>query len=846
MVTYIDASNALKYQILFEKAVEALKTHPSDEIPQEERDNLSITTLDDYYAYLPYLMKFPLNEAQGEDEDVHNYFAKVPLDEDYFKINADTRAIAIPSAFSVNGVGVQGDEIAEVVYFSIDRYFDSVDLASVDNIVIQWQTRNGTGISQHFGKSIEVIDGREKIVFGWPISSALTGSAGTIRFAVRFYTVDTVNQIIKYSLTTLPAEVNINATLDYDLFDNTIKEPSQSDLITSRIKSAGVYNAELPVPEAPIITVPLHVEGQPETARIVDLPVDDQTGELGSLKLIVGARPSTIGTIGYEWKKYAYADGDYLSEASDYTGGIAVDYLPVTELTEGKLCYTISRDTESGLITATVIEDNSTLAKNGEGIYCTPGGAIAYERVSTAAVNSVGIYTVNVTARNKVNTTSSVMPAADGIKIPGPETPVIEFTDEEVVSDNIAHIISDDSAAAVLETVVRAGEFDADGNVLDGMGDNPDVKLAYTWKQVLDDDAVVPVSADAVAGPIELHILPVAQVPEDENEEDCKYNQAHVGVIQDGNSVVIYKTDSAPLKTFYSTDPYQNDEAYAWIGIDIDTGFETIVGHTWGGSYTLTEDDAAEAAGIGLDAGHLIFWAKAEDLENGHTIRVDDTSIAITYSAVPPAELNYAFSADKKTMTITGLAAANLDQTYAVEVTATRNGIETKATSGKYRITNSPIAPTVSIRNTSDGTWREIEFNAENPVLPGIYHKIMLGQPNSLAFRISQEKSDKMSYIWMRARIDADETELAIDIDDNLPTLFPDKPGEGDYPMTEDGEFNLDVIPASMGSADPDAPNAPTYELNSNSPSGYYYCIIVNELNGHLAASVTPFFNVQD
>ena len=103
-----------------------------------------------------------------------------------------------------------------------------------------------------------------------------------------------------------------------------------------------------------------------------------------------------------------------------------------------------------------------------------------------------------------------------------------------------------------------------------------------------------------------------------------------------------------------------------------------------------------------------------------------------------------------------------------------------------------------------------------------------------------------MSYIWMRARIDADETELAIDIDDNLPTLFPDKPGEGDYPMTEDGEFNLDVIPASMGSADPDAPNAPTYELNSNSPSGYYYCIIVNELNGHLAASVTPFFNVQD
>jgi len=42
-------------------------------------------------------MKFRLNDT--EDEDVHRFFAKVPLDEDYFKIDADARSIAVPAAF---------------------------------------------------------------------------------------------------------------------------------------------------------------------------------------------------------------------------------------------------------------------------------------------------------------------------------------------------------------------------------------------------------------------------------------------------------------------------------------------------------------------------------------------------------------------------------------------------------------------------------------------------------------------------------------------------------------------------------------------------------------------------
>jgi len=63
------------------------------------------------------------------------------------------------------------------------------------------------------------------------------------------------------------------------------------------------------------------------------------------------------------------------------------------------------------------------------------------------------------------------------------------------------------------------------------------------------------------------------------------------------------------LNTFASTNESQGSAK--WIGIDIDTGLDTIVGATWNGS-ALTADDEAEAASVNLGAGHIIFWAKAE------------------------------------------------------------------------------------------------------------------------------------------------------------------------------------------------------------------------------------------
>ena len=59
----------------------------------------------------------------------------LPRDEGLFEIDANSRKINIPAEFSRNGVGVQGDELAEIIYFSIDRYFDTTDLYDKDIFV---------------------------------------------------------------------------------------------------------------------------------------------------------------------------------------------------------------------------------------------------------------------------------------------------------------------------------------------------------------------------------------------------------------------------------------------------------------------------------------------------------------------------------------------------------------------------------------------------------------------------------------------------------------------------------------------------------------------------------------
>lgn len=126
-----------------------------------------------------------IGDGRGGSEP---YLLRLPLDEPFMEINANTRAITVPAA--LRQIGVVGDKFAEIIFFEIDRYFDAVDL-DTRQIYIEWEAPDGAGgvrkgVSRDFLKDTQSKSKEGKIIFGWLIGDELTKNVGTIRFAVRF------------------------------------------------------------------------------------------------------------------------------------------------------------------------------------------------------------------------------------------------------------------------------------------------------------------------------------------------------------------------------------------------------------------------------------------------------------------------------------------------------------------------------------------------------------------------------------------------------------------------------------------------------------------------------------
>lgn len=865
MVTYIDTKNREKYQVLFDKAEKTLQQAAENgNLPDGiDINSLEIVTLNQYFAYLQDLI------ALSSNENIKSYFLRLPLDEELFEINANTRTIKIPSNFSRNGVGVQGDETAEIVYFSIDRYFDHTDLANEEmNIVIQWEAKNKDkqtiyGISPNFGKDIETIPG--KIIFGWPIYSELTQTPGTIKFAVRFFSLGEESsegiRALNYSLATLPSEISVGATIDYDLIKKTVMEVDKGKMIINRIKNVGIYDPSIPAPSEPTISTPLYVVGYDNTVHIVDLPTEPGQG----VTLRVSARPTddTSGIV-YDWRKYGYdSDISDYSRTSDPVSVEAInnsDYEEMTEDLGEDIYYRISSEVGqpvaySPISVADYLAPEHPYVEDF-GFAMADGGYVKlYKKYSSAVVKTPGIYTVNVGARNGVNTVFKDMETSQGIKIPGPLKP--EISDPEpaenisITADHTAHIIVDDTGIVTLPVTAVAGET---GKPAEEVGFDPVVTLAYDWKRIVG-GVGQSVNGDAVPED-SMHVYVLGSdghgyVPNDVNYEDCLYNQSKLSLTQIGNQIMVYATEE--LRTFASTNPSQGEAQ--WIGFDIDTGLETIEGAMWG-PYEMTEDDVAEAASVGLGAGHIVFWGKAEDLAAGINIAIDDHPLRITFSSTVPSELSYSFNENKDRITISGLVEDNLDETYFVSVTARRNGIETSEDSGNYRITKAPAKPVLKRRvlnaNGSGIIQKESDYTIETSAIdtPKLTRT---GAYNSIAFSVEPiQHSDSLDYVWMRMNVQADVDSdwvtnemprLQVDLDNLLPDLFEDLTGDPDIAV--DGAFGLTKL-TELGEVVEDADNMPEFKFNADTEQGYYYCIVINELNNNRVANVTPFYYVHN
>ena len=483
MITYVNNSNAGQYRVLYEKATKDLMARGEDnrlitpeqisventplimptvvtaEELQDYRPNLyyrwdgskyitadeaepqqgatyykadDITSLNEYFSYIKNLA------------DINPLYTVLPLDEDVFDVNLNTRKIEIPQHFKENGVSVQGDEIAEVLYFKVNRFFDAQDLAYMINsddandkdrmrIYIQWRSAQ----AGENGKLIEgvsvpwVIDMTtypNYILFGWPISSKITGKEGTIDFAVRFFKFQDRN--ITYSLSTLTHSVTVKPSLDFDitqklrdiedghgldgqglselvLDDNTL-------LIQGRLANSEIIDGSAVAgkpyffmvtndgPEGPLTTkVDSTVGGG---TGIIDGDIqtseglvkefwlaENQTTGILDVDTTFKVQGSGDGRISYQWRKLKNAPGTEEHKTLD-TILYSNEFLPTTdtEAQAGKTYYTetVNGDNKAYTITQEPIFDRTN-----------PNYLPLFERYSVGQITGVGYYIVTINNR---------------------------------------------------------------------------------------------------------------------------------------------------------------------------------------------------------------------------------------------------------------------------------------------------------------------------------------------------------------------------------------------------------------------------------------------------------------
>jgi hypothetical protein len=180
-------------------------------------------------------------------------YMMLPLDETPFAINADTRAISAPKI-----VVLQKDQIAEMLIFTIDRYFDYMDLYDTE-IYVQWTLPDGktTGATKIEFKDIETIPG--KIRLGWALDSEVTAQAGQVKYSVRFWKKgefkeengEIVEKVV-YSLNTLTSSFTISPSLQVEINNaDEVNAPIQSNLFKRSVRNGMLTGEGLDIPQPP-------------------------------------------------------------------------------------------------------------------------------------------------------------------------------------------------------------------------------------------------------------------------------------------------------------------------------------------------------------------------------------------------------------------------------------------------------------------------------------------------------------------------------------------------------------------------------------------------------------------
>lgn len=318
MITSVKYNSNL-YAELFAKANDRLKTLGimTDDVGKEGTEE--IESIEEYFAHLKDLV-YGTGEVPPTSEELQErfIFLKLPLDEPPIWIDANTRTISkkieeggygywaggkfqeykIGSnhPFFTNGIAVQGDETAEIVYFEIDRFFDAMDLNLAD-IAVQWihedDLKSSTNPLYNYTPIVikDITSQTGKLIFGWPIGKDITEKPGKIHFSVRFYQLQGSGQdSIVYSLSTQTQTVVINPTILANIADEDAYIDNKIDLIVNRLQNSIFVGAGNP-------DVPEFILLYPDQNIIID-EVDEE-----GIYLYALARAGK-GSLTYSWEYY--------------------------------------------------------------------------------------------------------------------------------------------------------------------------------------------------------------------------------------------------------------------------------------------------------------------------------------------------------------------------------------------------------------------------------------------------------------------------------------------------------------------------------------------------------------
>lgn len=315
MIVSVNEKNQNNYIELFTRAYNALVA----EGKMEENANGRLTSLGEYYAHMLDLVNIDRN------------YAMIPLDEQAFEIDANTRTINVPAGF-IKCTSVQSDRYAEMLVFTIDRYFDYTDLGADTEVWAQWTAPAEKGAEPITHASVCVKDETgttDKLRFGWILGPEVTAVPGTVKFSIRIFRKNDEG-IITYSFNTLTANLTIAPVLD----PAAAEEPNVDDPEADNIFTTAIINS-MYAPNGGVL---------PQMPTFAEPGLNFEDGAIRGLvndtyTLEAQAVVPDAGVLAYSWQ---YSEnGDVWASAN---GTIGEDYKEIPADKEGKYAERVRRE----------------------------------------------------------------------------------------------------------------------------------------------------------------------------------------------------------------------------------------------------------------------------------------------------------------------------------------------------------------------------------------------------------------------------------------------------------------------------------------------------------------------